>query len=141
MHLNNAGDPVWRDGDVVRIRFYRKRTDDLGEEYTYVREDGHWPGEAFWSTHTDEVMTAAWHENRATVLQMTAATADPEVAPLKNLLEEGRAGFWAVYDCTHRNPDVTVFHAEADAYRWAFDPIRRFNDMLRVRFFDFSDDD
>src|SRR5262252_4276666 len=96
MHLDEAGEPVWRDGDVVQVQFHRKRTDDLGAEYTYIRRNGVWPGEQFWSTHTDEVMTTAWHENRASVMVM--ASVDTEEAEWPNQhIEPGKNGVWIVY--------------------------------------------
>lgn len=79
MKLDENGEPVWRDGDVVKIRFVRKRDKNvkdglmLSDEYEYIREDGYWPGEAEWSTHTDAEMTAAWHDARLSSMAMVEA--------------------------------------------------------------------
>src|SRR5262252_3074818 len=96
MHLDEAGEPVWRDGDVVQVQFHRKRTDDLGAEYTYIRRNGVWPGEQFWSTHTDE---AEWPNQH---------------------IEPGKNGVWIVYTpVADVVKNVAVFLDELEARRWA----------------------
>jgi len=72
--------PVWEDGDVVVVRFVRKRKPNekdgemLSDPYTYTRKAGFWPGDGgFWSDHTDYTMTTAWHEFRLQMMEMTAA--------------------------------------------------------------------
>ena len=118
MHLDERGEPVWRDGDVARIRFKHKDS-SLTDEYTYVREDGHWPGESFWSTHDDAVMTTAWHENRASVMVM--ASVDTEEAEWPNQhIEPGKNGVWIVYTpVADVVKNVAVFLDELEARRWA----------------------
>ena len=87
MRIDENGDPIWRDGDCVRIRFEtKKKTDDDGkllsnQAYTYIRSDGYWPGDAEWSTHEDDVMTAAWHDNRLSVQIMTDVKPAPDEVP------------------------------------------------------------
>lgn len=87
MKIDKNGEPVWRDGDVVKIRFARKRDRNpkdglmLSDEYEYIRDNNYWPGDAEWSSHTDDEMTAAWHDSRLLVMAMVSATIDP-AAPL-----------------------------------------------------------
>jgi hypothetical protein len=84
MHLDANGKPVWKDGDVVKIRFVRKRDANpedglmLSNVYEYRREGGYWPGEqqAFWASKEDVDMTAAWEQGRLGIMEMV----DPPVA-------------------------------------------------------------
>jgi hypothetical protein len=120
MHLDERGEPCWHDGDVVRIQFKRKRTSDLSKEYEYTRVDGYWPGEAaWWSNKTDAEMTEAWHENRLSILEMTAAP-EPSTWPNQHI-EPGVNGIWVAY--TPRADGVltscAVFLEEIEARRWA----------------------
>ena len=130
MHLDEQGQPCWHDGDVVRIQFKRKRTNDLSKEYEYVRRDGYWPGEAgWWSNKTDAEMTEAWHEGRLGALAMTAA---PEPGPSwpSQHIEPGVNGVWVAYhrldsaDLRVPSDDFVVdgcvlFLDELAAYRYA----------------------
>ena len=79
------GEPVWRDGDVVKVEFAKKDGTTNGIIYTYERIDGYWPGDQSWSTHGDDVMTAAWHDSRLAAMQAVGASfvrEDDPAAPL-----------------------------------------------------------
>jgi hypothetical protein len=103
--------PIWEDGDVVRIAFKRKKTDDLSAEYTYIRSDGYWPGEAEWSSHTDYEMTEAWHQARlahAVMVQAPVPALASSDLPHHYVLSEryakGTYGAWC-YACSDEAQD------------------------------------
>jgi hypothetical protein len=123
MHLDEYGNPVWRDGDVVRIQFKRKRTSDLSKEYEYVRTKGYWPGTGgWWSDKTDAEMTAAWNELRLSSMSMTHGP-EPTATWLGLELGSEITGAWVVHT---PQPDqrwtLAVFLDELEARRYADGP-------------------
>lgn len=130
MHLDEKDEPVWVDGDAVKIRFVRmkKANDDgmlLSDVYTYVRKGGYWPGESgFWSDHEDGEMTVAWKAGRLAVMEMVAAPMPDDEKGVGDIIypiEPGVTGVWVAYNDFgpegYRN--VAMFNDELEARRYA----------------------
>jgi hypothetical protein len=114
--LNN--EPVWEDGDVIRVTFRRKDGSTNGKEYEYTRTDCWWPGENDWSSHDDATMTEAWHAGDLSVL--TAVAVNNAKDPDGGTASPG--GLWVVLSRDHIDhgmQDFYLFRDELQARRKA----------------------